>query len=655
MFLLLTAVHPGLRAEDTIYIDNAFREVHAGSYTCIYEDPSGIETPESIRSKKFRHSEQQQIFMGFSRSVFWTKLHIINTTAEDKRIYYLFTNHYLDSVDMYILDEQDSVVRHSSEGAKQTRPAGRRETLYAINSLDIASGQTYSFYTRIRSATPLRIQQIFRTTNTYIESERKTHVFYGFYYGIISLMIFSLVYILIALRDRLYLYFLSALIMLAANSLAMDNILPAWSFPGRPELLLHLMIACSALMMFFYILFAEGFFSPEIRKYPGLIKIFTFLKIFAFLASVWYFVSYYSANKYIFIIASAFMLCLLIISGYLWLNKRITHVRFFFWATLVPLISSVTLSLVTAGVFQSFLISQYGLKVSYLAQIIIFLVAVGDRYYILQKDFTHMLRLKVKERTVELDNALKQLKSAQQQLVQSEKMASLGTLTTGISHEINNPLNYISGGLFLLEEHSEKKGDVVITEANYMDSARSMIREGFDKVHRIVTSLLSFSGRGESKRDLYDIHTILDNTLLILKPKIAGNIELIRDYRLEKKVPVCQDKMHQVFLNIFDNAIYALDRPGACNGNKKIRISTRIEEQKNGWCAVIEIYNNGGPIPDEYLNLIFDPFFTTRDPGEGVGLGLSITYTLVTEHQGKIKAVNRDDGVSFFIELPVSI
>jgi signal transduction histidine kinase len=294
------------------------------------------------------------------------------------------------------------------------------------------------------------------------------------------------------------------------------------------------------------------------------------------------------------------------------------------------------------------------MKVSYLSQIIVFLAAVGDRYFFLQRNFTGMLREKVEERTAELEHALKKLKSTQQQLVQSEKMASLGTLTAGISHEINNPLNYISGGLYLLDEYSRKNGDKVVTDAGYMNMALSMIREGFEKVHRIVTSLLSFSDSGESKFITTDIHKILDNALLILKSRIPDYIELIREYKLYQPVKVYQDKMHQVFLNILDNAIFALHQYGNSSDRMQLRITTRKEQKKYVEMAVIEIFNTGYPIPGENLSQIFDPFFTTREPGEGVGLGLSITYTLITEHQGNIKARNEKDGVCFIVELPLN-
>jgi signal transduction histidine kinase len=553
---------------------------------------------------------------------------------------------------MYITDQQDMLIWHSSSGARQAKQVHKRENLFPINSIGFFPGEASTIYLRIRSATPLRIQLIFQSVNTYINAERRTNVFFGFYYGIIGLMILGLTYVLFVLRDRLYLYFLLVLATLTFNSLAMDNILPAWNFPGRPWLVLHLMTACIALTMFLYILFAESFFSLKANQFPGIRKFFAVLKILALITSIWYFAGFYSCNKYIYYLATGTMLGLLFISLYLWIRGMVLS-RFFFWATFIPLAGSVILGLQTAGVFQSYLISQYGMSVGYLAQIIVFLAAVGDRYYILQKNFTGMLREKVKERTAELDNALKQLKSAQQQLVQSEKMASLGTLTAGISHEINNPLNYISGGLFLLDEHSEKKEDVFITEASYMDTALSMIREGFEKVHRIVTSLLSFSGRGEMKRDIYDIHKICDNTLFILRSRIPGDIELIRDYRLDKPVPVFQDKMHQIFLNIIDNAIFAMDIPGTLNGKKYLRITTRREGQDNGDFAVIEIFNTGRSIPDDHLDRIFDPFFTTREPGQGVGLGLSITYTLVMEHHGTIEARNIEGGVSFVIKLPL--
>jgi len=501
---------------------------------------------------------------------------------------------------------------------------------------------------------------IIRSANTYVKAERKTHVFLGFFYGITGLMLIGVFYVWLFKRERIYLYFMFAILAFLFYSFATDDILPDWVLFQKPGMFLHLMTSFISVTLVLYVVFAEHFFSPTDDHPPFVSRIFMVLKVVGIMCTILYFIFYYTGNKLMYFLIPLTMLSLMFISLYFWING-IVHARFFFWATFIPLLVSVLISLITAGVFQSYLISQYAIKVGNLAQVVVFLAAMGDRYFILQRNFTGALEEKVQERTSELENALKQLKSAQQHLVQSEKMASLGTLTAGISHEINNPLNYISGGLYLLDEHSDNSDkDKVVTETRHMESALSMIREGFEKTFNIVRSLLSFSSGEESERSLEDIHVIFDNTLLFLKSKIGDDIALIRDYQLERLVPVYQDKLHQIFLAIIDNAIFALRHSGQDN-DKQIRISTRKQtltstskdKSDSGELAVIEISNNGGPIPEDHLGQIFDPFFTTKDPGVGVGLGLSIVYTLVSEHDGEIKASNSENGISFVIELPL--
>ena len=256
---------------------------------------------------------------------------------------------------------------------------------------------------------------------------------------------------------------------------------------------------------------------------------------------------------------------------------------------------------------------------------------------------------KIKEKNILLEKQSEDLKSAQQRLVQSEKMASIGTLTAGIAHEINNPLNFISGGLTIMREvqealdwedqEDEMKRCVVATE---------MATEGLERSMDIVRALMTFSHRGGSKKVKTDLRVTIDHTLMFLRSKISNDIQIIKQYRLEKLVPVFPEKMHQVIINIIDNAIFAVnmdpDRP------KIIAIST----MRKGDRAVLTFSNTGPQIPDANLDQLFDPFFTTKDPGQGVGLGLSICYTLISEHKGEIEARNTNEGVIFTVSLPLN-
>jgi C4-dicarboxylate-specific signal transduction histidine kinase len=254
---------------------------------------------------------------------------------------------------------------------------------------------------------------------------------------------------------------------------------------------------------------------------------------------------------------------------------------------------------------------------------------------------------KIKEKNILLEKQKDDLKAAQQRLVQSEKMASIGTLTAGIAHEINNPLNFISGGLNIVRELNEQhKWTGGEEKEKRFSMALKMAYDGLERSVGIVKALMTFSHRGGSKKVEADLNEIIDNTLMFLSSRISDDIQVNKQYSLDRPVPVFPEKMHQVIMNIIDNAIYAVN--AETSRPRIITISTSIKEHK-----VILSFSNTGPlIAEEHMDQLFDPFFTTKDPGKGTGLGLSICYTLVSEHEGEISANNLRDGVNFTITLP---
>lgn len=250
----------------------------------------------------------------------------------------------------------------------------------------------------------------------------------------------------------------------------------------------------------------------------------------------------------------------------------------------------------------------------------------------------------------ELTSTLENLKHTQTMLIQSEKMASLGTLTSGIAHEINNPLNFINGGNYILKNLEPELKDYLTDETKEMySSAISMIQDGFQRASDIVQSLMAFSYKGKPVLVPADINKIIDNTLLFMSKKIMPEVIVHKNYKLEIEVPVYTDKIHQVLLNVLDNALIAVQE------NKKSRTKEiSVETAQSDKHAIIKISNNGSKIPEEHLRQIFDPFFTTRNPGEGTGLGLSICYSLIKEHKGTIRVENEEEAVAFVIEIPLS-
>jgi len=229
----------------------------------------------------------------------------------------------------------------------------------------------------------------------------------------------------------------------------------------------------------------------------------------------------------------------------------------------------------------------------------------------------------INDKNVALQNTLDILKETQVKLIQADKMASLGILTAGISHELNNPLNFIHGGLLGLK--SILSPDAKTSEVNELFDA---IETGVSRATDIIAGLNQFNRTNENYDETCDIHSILDNSLMMLHNKTKYRVQIEKKY-CEKIIKINGNvgKLHQVFVNLISNANQAIEDKGT------IAITTECKKDK----VIISIKDTGCGMDKESLQRIFDPFYTTKEPGKGLGLGLSITYNIIEEHGGTIK------------------
>lgn len=291
----------------------------------------------------------------------------------------------------------------------------------------------------------------------------------------------------------------------------------------------------------------------------------------------------------------------------------------------------------------------------------------------------------VKERTEQiesqnqqLESTVKTLKNTQAQLVVSEKMASLGQLTAGIAHEINNPINFISSNVQALKmdfqdmqnilrkvkslEHISdtnslrkelkvlgKKLDFELLEAE-IGELLAGIERGTERTVNIVSSLRTFSRNSTDDFALANIHEGIDSTLTILNSQLNGHIDIEKKYGTLPPIRCQISRLNQVFLNIINNSIQAINSKST--GEKGIII---ITTQRMGKKALISIKDNGNGMSESTQKRIFEPFYTTKDVGEGTGLGLSISYGIIEQHKGKIEVFSQlNKGTDFLIHLPIS-
>lgn len=248
------------------------------------------------------------------------------------------------------------------------------------------------------------------------------------------------------------------------------------------------------------------------------------------------------------------------------------------------------------------------------------------------------------EKNTELEALLEELKTTQEQLVQSEKMASLGILAAGIAHEINNPLNFIQGGITGLETYFAENLKDHLEKVNPLLNG---IQVGISRASSIITGLTQYTARNNESKSSFNLHELIDNCLQILFNQFIDKVIIHKDYCPQPPIiKGIKGKLQQALMNILINASQAVENNGT------VRISTK--SGMNGFFIIIE--DNGCGIDKENLGKIFDPFFTTKEPGKGTGLGLAITYNIIQEHGGTIEVLSTPGkGTTVMIKFPMNI
>ncbi len=296
-------------------------------------------------------------------------------------------------------------------------------------------------------------------------------------------------------------------------------------------------------------------------------------------------------------------------------------------------------------------------------------VTTQDEIGVLAVSFNQLIQ-RVSEYTQEL-------KQTQSQLIQSEKMSSLGQMVAGIAHEINNPVNFIGGNIDYANKYIQDLANLVTLYQEYypnppdailqriedieleflredLPKTLSSMKMGADRIHEIVVSMRNFSRSDDGNMKSADIHEGIDSTLVILNHRLKQGIQVIKQYGKLPGVECSPAQLNQVFMNVIGNAIDALEevKKGDKGYSPTIWISTEVTADNT---VTVKIRDNGPGIAAGCVQQIFDPFFTTKSIGKGTGLGLAISYQIVAKHQGKIEVNSQiGQGTEFVITLPVA-
>lgn len=394
-------------------------------------------------------------------------------------------------------------------------------------------------------------------------------------------------------------------------------------------------------------------------------------------------------------------------SSYVYFKKHFKPAGFYLIAWSILLVGAVLFILKDYGVLPYNTFTIYLLQISSAIEVTLLSFALADKINYFKKENetaqAHalsalleneklikeqnlLLEEKVKERTEELETAndtlnttLNNLKSAQSQLVDAEKMAALGQLTAGIAHEINNPINFVTSNVKPLKLDIDDLKDIIkkyeqidldkdikpqIAEIeaykkqidlgfinDEIVSLLSGISEGAKRTAEIIRSLRNFSRVDETDMKAIDLNEGLLSTLVLIRSTLPDNLTVIKDLGNLPKVECMPGKINQVFMNLVANAVQAIKSKEVQAEEEFLTIKSWYDNQQ----VFISIKDTGTGMTEEVKHRIFEPFFTTKDIGEGTGLGLSIVFSIIEKHRGHVEVISElGKGTEFIIILQVN-
>lgn len=590
---------------------------------------------------------------GMTQSVYWIKLELHNFATEQ---YLRLKSPLLDCIDIYFI--QQGQVDHRQSGAAY--PFSQREMLALDYLFKIPQGKSTA-YIRLHSNFALQIPIEIASLTHFNQSSIKQYWDLGLYFGLMLVMVLYNLFIFLSVRDKTYLYYILYISALTLTYASFKGIAFQHLWNENP-FYNTLVPTIASLPAIFIVLFAMKFLGISRKTFPCTYRICClFILVLVICCLVNISGDYYFSANVSQVTTSVMSLFILFISVVAY-RKSVKTARFFILAWTLYLISVVIYILQLQAIisFSDFTnnITLYGSAI----EAVLISFALADRINILKR---------------EKDLSQKRALQLQSKIVETEKLVSLGQLTAGIAHEINNPLTFIKANIKPLKRNLSTLQEIIDRYSTAIPAAKGQqqlgaiadfkqkldydyiqdetqlllqgIEDGANRTVTIVEGLKSFSRLGSGDFQLYKLAVGIESTLTLLGHQLRENmISINKDYGNDITVNCLPDRINQVFMNIFSNAIDAL---GEKNGdNPEISVVLSADQD---WVTV-KISDNGVGIDEAAMNKLFDPFFTTKEVGSGTGLGLSIVYGIIQDHNGIITVDSiPNKSTVFTLKLPV--
>lgn len=666
-----------------------------GKYVSILKDSTNNFDLQTVsKSTAFVPSTIETPNLQLSKSAFWLKFSIRNTSASHHLVLEL-DYPTLSGCDFYYPENGHYQVQKLSD----TLPFRQRTYQHQNFLFDfkLPKDSTATYYLRVKSTEQMVLPLILGSRANVTESLSTKNILWGIFIGIIVVMVAYNFFIYLFTRDRSYIFYVLYVSFIGLTQTTLSGYTYHFLFPETPFLFHKSIIIFPALAGISAMLFVRAFLDTKHRT-PKLHKIFP-IAIILYSSAIVFRLSGIDQVSYRMIDISAICTTFLIYAVAVVISRQgYKPARYFLFAWTIFFAGILMFTLRNLGVLPYNDFTNYTMESGIAVEVTLLSIALADRINVLKREKelsqaqslraaqeneriireqNTFLEVRVKERTLELNTALEDLKQAQSQLIEQEKMASLGQLTAGIAHEINNPINFVTSnvsplrrdidmifnaidfieGIALseastddkraqLEEYKEDQElDYLQTEIRHLLSG---IYNGASRTAEIVKGLRIFSRLDEDDLKRADLNEGIDSSMIILNNQL-GNIHVVKEYGDLPLVECYPGKLNQVFLNILSNSIYAVHKQFGDKSGGEIRIATGSDHDH----VEIRFKDNGIGIDEETQKKIFDPFFTTKDVGEGTGLGMSIAYNTIRKHNGSIKiSSSPGNGAEFIITLP---
>ena len=703
--IFLCALKPGFaQSSDTIKISNDNSQFLTNKYfTELVEKDNDMPVADVIKSTDFRHTSSSFPAIKYYKSVNWLKFTVTNNT-NDKVIPISIGRSIIDEFEIYYIDPTTKAIIHFSSLAPEFNQTFTAQTLNFIN-VPIKPGSSQTMFIRIKSKAsaivPVEVHSVFQ----FGQENDLQNILNGGIMGIFFIMALFNLMLFITVNDRSYLYYVFYIVALGVSQILILGYGNNLFVYDKATLNNYVFPVARILFGYSILLFSEEFLQlkQNLKKYHKAYKVFYGLYTLPLIATIigWTSTAFLLITVLIFIVS-----IMLLFIGSLLYRQGYRPAKFFMvgWGlSLSAIILSVGRN--NGVVPYSHLMSNIVIYCAVI-ELVLFSVALADKinFYRFQQEQSQfaaltiarenerliteqniLLENKVKERTQELIEtnqnlslSIENLKSAQLHLVETEKMASLGQLTAGVAHEINNPINFVSANVAPLKldfnelftlldkyesainnpdpgilaeiEKYKQKIDPEFVKSEIINLL-SGIEDGANRTSEIVRSLRTFSRLDELVLKPTDINTAILNTLILLRSSIPYYIEVKTILNSIEPLNCYSGKINQVLVNLINNSIQAIKAKDEHNA-ERILIITADE----GDHISVKIADTGIGMSNEVRQRIFEPFFTTKDVGEGTGLGLSIVFGIIETHHGAIDVQSTPGkGTTFTVTLPKNL